>query len=122
MIPMTTRAAPFVDMTEQRNQRQTHTKFACVTTVTTTRTIEELKRRDPLFIQTLSKLKVYIRRTNLSTADTVEVGFFVGLHPSLTNLHWRTEQIAKAINTTANNIPLHIYSANSRKTQPPLQQ
>ena len=108
-IPMAARAEPYADMTEQQNRQRTQAKFACVTTIATTRTLEELKRRDLLFIQTLSKLKVYIRQTNLSTADTVEVFFFVGLHPSLTNLQWRTEQIAKAINTKANAIPLHIY-------------
>ena len=108
-IPTAARAAPYAVMTECQNQHRTHTKFACVTTVTTIRTIEELKRRDPLFIQTLSKLKVYIRRTTLSTADTVEVGFFVGLHPSLTNLQWRTEQIVKVLNTTDKAIPHHIY-------------
>ena len=116
LIPTAALAASYTAMTERPNLRRTHTKFACVSTVTSTRTIEELKRRDPLFIQTLNNLKVFIRETTLTTADTVEVGFFVGLHPSLTNLQWRTDQISKVINTTGHVIPLHLYPRKLQET------
>ena len=33
----------------------------------------------------------------------------MGLHPSLTNLQWRTELITKAINTKATAVPIHLY-------------
>ena len=59
-IPLAARAKLYADMTEQQNRQRTQAKFTCVTIIANTRTLEELKQRDPLFIQTLNKLKVYI--------------------------------------------------------------
>lgn len=61
--------------------------------ITTSRPVYEFKCIDPTFVQQLQELGVYLRSTNLTTVDTVEIGMFIGLHPSLTNIEWRVTQI-----------------------------
>ena len=55
------------------------------------------------------KLQVYVRHPNLLTADSVEVGFFVGMHLSLTNLAWRTEQLRHVIQGESPDLQHQIY-------------
>ena len=65
--------------------------------MTIARPIHELKRIHPEIIQVLAENNTYLRSTSLQTVDTVEIGFFIGLHPSLTNIEWRMNQIRNAI-------------------------
>ena len=90
-LPATSSGEHYATMTKIQHRNRPKTKFASVTTITTNRTIGELKRDNPQFITKLMKLQVYVRHTNLLTADSVEVKYFVGMHPPLTNLAWRTE-------------------------------
>lgn len=55
------------------------------------------------------KLQVYVCHAYLTTADTVEVFFFVGMHLSLTNLNWRTEQLWQALQEDRPGINKQIY-------------
>ena len=71
--------------------------YACVTMVATARPIHEMKRNHPSLLRELQQHNVYLRSTAFQTTETVEIGFFLGLHPSLTNLDWRTQQIRKAL-------------------------
>ena len=108
-IPGSIEVAHYATMTELQNRNRQKPKYASVTTITTNRTIGELKRENPQFISNLMKLKVYVRHTDLMTADSVEVGFFVGMHPSLTNLAWRTEQLRQVIQEEGQELKLQIY-------------
>ena len=63
--------------------------YASITRMTTSRPIHELKRVYNNLFEVLKAENVFIRKTKLETTDTVELGFFIGLHPSLTNLEWR---------------------------------
>ena len=99
----------YATMTELQNRNRQKPKFASVTTITTNQTIGELKRENPQFITKLMKLHVYVRHTNLMTADSVEVRFFVGMHPSLTNLAWRTEQLQQVIQGESQDLKHQIY-------------
>ena len=54
------------------------------------RPLSEYKRTNYKAITKLQELRIYVRNTTLSMLDTVEVGIFVGLHPSLININWRT--------------------------------
>ena len=75
-------------------QRRVHRRsYSSITTITTCRPIHEFKLVDPTFIQQLDELGVYLRSTNLSTVDTVEIGMFLGLHLSLTNVEWKAKQL-----------------------------
>ena len=65
--------------------------------MTTSRPIHELKRVYNNLFEVLKKENVYIWKTKLETTDTVELGFFVGLHPSLTNLEWRQKQLESSL-------------------------
>lgn len=72
--------------------------YSSITRVTTARPIHELKRLYRNLLEVLRRENVFLRKTNLSTTNMVEIGFFLGLHPSLTNLEWRHSQIAKSLN------------------------
>ena len=73
-IPQGKQVAEFASMTERPTGQGRPGNFACVTTITTTRTIVQLKRFNTHFIQDLMQLNVFIRQTTLTTANTVEVG------------------------------------------------
>ena len=64
--------------------------FGCITTITTAQPIHELKRIKHTFVTKLCGLGVSTKSMNLETVDTVEIGMFLGLHPSLTNIDWRS--------------------------------
>ena len=108
-IPPASRVDRFAIMTEIKHRRSHQAKYACVTTIETRETISTHKRENSTFIPTLTKLKVFIRHTQLKTADSVEVGFFVGMHPSLTNITWRTEQITKLLSEFNQQPPIQLY-------------
>lgn len=65
--------------------------------VATARPIHEMKRSFPSLIHKLQNNNVYLQRTTFQTTETVKIGFFIGLHSSLTNLTWQTQQIAQAL-------------------------
>ena len=108
-IPQAQGVGNYASMTPLSHRSNNQAKFACVTTIESNRTITEHKRGNSLFIPTLTKFNVFIRQTKLQTANTVEVGYFVGLHPSLTNLTWRTEQLLTTINENGLNLQLQLY-------------
>ena len=78
-------------------KRNGDTKYGCITTITTARPIYEIKKLRQELVDVLIETNTYLKGTTLETVDTVEIGFFLGLHPSLTNIEWRTEQIRSAI-------------------------
>ena len=43
---------------------------------------------------------MYLRSTTFATTDTTEIGFLIGLHPSITHIDWRTNQIHQALGNT----------------------
>ena len=71
--------------------------YAGITRVTTACPIHELKRLYKNLLDVLQRENVFIRKTNLSTTNTVEISFFLGLHPSLTNLEWRHKQMVQML-------------------------
>lgn len=64
---------------------------------------------DLTFVQQLDELGVYLRNTNLTTVDTVEMGMFLWLHPSLTNVEWRTQQLNQILGFNKTNPTFEIY-------------
>ena len=108
-IPQAQGVGNYALMASVSHRSNNQAKFACVTTIETNRTITEHKRGNPQFIPTLMKFNVFLHQTKLQTANTVEVGFFVGLHPSLTNLTWRTEQIHTILNEQGQKIQIQLY-------------
>ena len=60
--------------------------YTCITMVATARLIHKLKQTQPTLIQTLQEQKVYLQSTSFHTTETTKIGFFIGLHPSLTKL------------------------------------
>ena len=87
----------YTEMEATQKQFQNTAAYACITMVATARPIHELKRTHPTLIQLLQEKNVYLRSTSFKTTETTEIGFFIGLHPSLTNLPWRTAQLSKAL-------------------------
>ena len=83
--------------------------------VTMARPIQEMKRNQPTLIQVLQEENVFIRSTVLETTDTVEIGYFLGLHPSLTNLGWRGQQIAQRLGLPENIPQFQIYRRQLRE-------
>ena len=71
--------------------------FASITAMSMARPITEMKRNHPELVPKLQDLQVYLRSTTLNTVDTVEIGFFLGLHPSLTNVEWRAQKLRETL-------------------------
>ena len=93
-IPKTTiQANPYAQMLDLQAMRPHAVRFACLTTVTLSRNIWEIKRNYRTLRDHLYVADTYMRQTTLKTLDTVELGMSVGLHPSLTNIAWRTKQL-----------------------------
>lgn len=108
-IPKVSAAAPYAKMSEFKHHKAQKIRYACITTVTTSRPISEYKRTNQGLVPKLAEHQVFLRPTTLDTADTVEVGFFVGLHPSLTNVSWRSEQILNALPKAFQKTPIQLY-------------
>ena len=87
----------YTDLEATQKRHQNSAAYASITMVATARPVHEMKRTQPTLIQTLQEQHVYLRSTSFNTTDTTEIGFFIGLHPSLTNLQWRTSQLSKAL-------------------------
>ena len=92
-LPEPQELSQYTCIVENTQKRYQSKSFSSITTITTSRPVYEFKRIEPTFVQQLQELGVYLRSTNLSTVDTMETGMFLGLHPSLTNVEWRTKQI-----------------------------
>ena len=108
-IPTGKETSPYATMKDFQNRKGHQAKFACVTTIEMAQSMAQHKRDNALFIPMLMTLHVYIRPTELKTADTVEVGFFVGMHPSLTNIQWRTKHIQTQLKARGAEITLQLY-------------
>lgn len=87
-LPNTAELKQYTCIVETGQAKRHSTTYSSITTITTSRPIHEFKRIEPTFIQQLNELGVYLRSTNLTTVDTAEIGMFLGLHPSLTNVEW----------------------------------
>ena len=96
-LPDKSNSIEYTDLTANQKRYNQAETYACVTTVATARPIHEMKRLHPRLLQTLQQHNVYLRSTNFSTTDTSEIGFLIGLHPSMTNIEWRTQQLTKAL-------------------------
>ena len=96
-LPTETELTAYTEMEATQKRHQNTAAYACITMVATARPIHEMKRTQPTLIQKLQEQNVYLRSTSFNTTETTEIGFFIGLHPSLTNLQWRTTQISKAL-------------------------
>ena len=96
-LPTETDLQEYTEMEATQKRHQNTAAYACITMVATARPIHEMKRTQPTLIQTLQAQNVYLRSTSFNTTETTEIGFFIGLHPSLTNLQWRNTQISKAL-------------------------
>ena len=77
--------------------------------MTIARPIHELKRLNSDLLQVLSDNHTFLRSTLLQTVDTAEIGFFIGLHPSLTNIEWRTHQLRLALGNPETLPKFHLY-------------
>ena len=83
----------FVTLNNIQKARHNQETYASIVTVTTTQPIQYMKKVQNALIQQLQTEQVYVCSTKLDTTNTVEIGYFLGLHPSLTNLRWRGQQI-----------------------------
>ena len=82
---------------EEVKKRNGESKYGSITTMTLARPIHETKKLYPELIDVLIETNTFLKTTLLETTDTVEIGFFIGLHPSLTNIDWRINQIKQAL-------------------------
>ena len=78
--------------------------YASITAMSMARPLTEMKRNHPELVPKLQDLQVFLRSTTLDTVDTVEIGFFLGLHPSLTNVEWRAQKLREDLGNP-NNVP-----------------
>ena len=108
-IPESDLAMQYTTINTVKKARHNEVTFASLTMVTTARPIQEMKRLHGLLIHQLQLEQVYVRSTLLDSTDTVEIGFFLGLHPSLTNLRWRGLNLSQALATTEPVPPFQIY-------------
>lgn len=84
----------YISITELPYPHHGRTNYVSAMTTTICHPIHEFKHIEPTFVYTLNKLGVFIWGTNLEMFDMVEVGMFLGLNPTLTNVEWRNRQIS----------------------------
>ena len=115
-IPKTTlQANPYAQMLDLHAPRPNAVRFSCSTMVTLSRNISEIKRNNRQLKDHLYVADTYMRQTTLNTLDAVELGMFVELHPSLTNIAWRTKQLRQALGIPEEECPLQLYRRKLRE-------
>ena len=95
-LPTFPNAQPYMKL-EEIKKKNGESKYGSITTMTLARPIHETKKLYPELVDVLINTNTFLKTTLLETTDTVEIGFFIGLHPSLTNIAWRMDQIRNAL-------------------------
>ena len=117
-IPKTTiQANIYAQMLELHGPTPNALRFSCLTTATLSRNILEIKRNNRQLNDHLYVSDTYMRQATLNTLDTVELGMLVALHPSLTNIAWRTKQLRQELGITEDKCPLQLYQRKFCKQQ-----
>ena len=96
-LPEETHLSKYMTINTIKKARHNVVTFTSLTTVTTARPIQEMKRLHGLLIHQLQLEEVYVQSTLLDSTETVKIGFFLGLHPSITNLRWKGLNISQSL-------------------------
>ena len=100
LLPSESKIKEYTDLTVTKKPIRQAEAYASIMTLITSRPIHKLKRLFYNLFEVLKSENVFIRKTNLDTTNMVEIGFFLGLHPSLTNLEWRHQQLQESVGLT----------------------
>ena len=107
-LPKFDQAQPYMKL-EEVKKRNGESKYGSITTMTLARPIHETKKLYPELVDVLMETNTFLKTTLLETTDTVEIGFFIGLHPSLTNIEWRINQIKQVLGVPELLLKFQIY-------------
>ena len=117
ILKTTLQANPYAQMLDLQAPRPHAVRFSCLTTVTLSCNISEIKRNHQKLKDHLYVADTYMQQTTLNTLDTVELGMFVGLHLSLTTIAWRTKQLRQALGIPEEECPLQLYCQKLHEQQ-----
>ena len=113
-LPGKNQVHKYAEINTIKKARQNKETYASLTTVAMARPIQEMKCIHNTLINALQEEHVYVRSTVLETMDTVEIGYFLGLQPSLTNLCWRGKQLMQRLGIQEMVPPFQIYRRQLR--------